>query len=70
MSRGPYVLAVVTLLPLLSASGEKGQTDWPVYGGGPMFYADTVGLTTVLARLKEFQARFGDGMDASGPRSL
>jgi 3-hydroxyacyl-CoA dehydrogenase len=33
---------------------------WPVYRGGPMFYADDVGLKTVLARLKEFQARFGD----------
>ena len=33
---------------------------WPVYRGGPMFYADTVGLKTVLAKLKEFQARFGD----------
>jgi 3-hydroxyacyl-CoA dehydrogenase len=33
---------------------------WPVYRGGPMFYADTVGLKTVLGRLKEFQAKFGD----------
>ncbi len=33
---------------------------WPVYRGGPMFYADTIGLKTVLARLKEFQAKFGD----------
>src|ERR1700722_3356610 len=33
---------------------------WPVYRGGPMFYADTMGLKTVLARLKEFQAKFGD----------
>ena len=33
---------------------------WPVYRGGPMFYADDVGLQTVLAKLKEFQARFGD----------
>ena len=33
---------------------------WPVYRGGPMFYADTVGLKTVLAKLKEFQAKFGD----------
>ena len=33
---------------------------WPVYRGGPMFYADTIGLKTVLAKLKEFQARFGD----------
>ncbi len=33
---------------------------WPVYRGGPMFYADTVGLKAVLSKLKEFQARFGD----------
>ena len=33
---------------------------WPVYRGGPMFYADTVGLRTVLAKLKEFQAKLGD----------
>ena len=33
---------------------------WPVYRGGPMFFADTVGLKTVLAKLKEFQATFGD----------
>jgi 3-hydroxyacyl-CoA dehydrogenase len=33
---------------------------WPVYRGGPMFYADTIGLKTVLAKLKEFQAQFGD----------
>ena len=33
---------------------------WPVYRGGPMFYADTVGLKTVLAKLKEFHAKLGD----------
>ena len=33
---------------------------WPVYRGGPMFYADTVGLKTVLEKLKEFEARFGE----------
>jgi len=33
---------------------------WPVYRGGSMFYADTVGLKSVLAKLKEFQAKFGD----------
>ena len=33
---------------------------WSVYRGGPMFFADTVGLKTVLAKLKEFQATFGD----------
>ena len=33
---------------------------FPAWRGGPMFYADTIGLKTVLAKLKEFQARFGD----------
>ena len=29
---------------------------WPAYRGGPMFYADTVGLKTVVDRLRAFQA--------------
>ena len=33
---------------------------WPVYRGGPMFYADDVGLRTVLGKLKEFEAKFGE----------
>jgi 3-hydroxyacyl-CoA dehydrogenase len=33
---------------------------WPVYRGGPMFYADTVGLKTVLDKLRDFQVKFGD----------
>src|SRR6185295_10270935 len=33
---------------------------FPRHRGGPMFYADTVGLPTVLARVHEYQARFGD----------
>jgi len=28
--------------------------------GGPMFYAETIGLATVLSRVKEYRARFGD----------
>ena len=32
---------------------------WPKYLGGPMFYADLVGLENVLATLKEFEAKFG-----------
>ncbi|MBY0613717.1 MAG: enoyl-CoA hydratase/isomerase family protein [Beijerinckiaceae bacterium] len=32
---------------------------WPVYRGGPMFYGETVGLDKVLARLKDFEVRFG-----------
>ena len=33
---------------------------FPRHRGGPMFYADTVGLPTVLARVNEYRARFGD----------
>ncbi|MEO7939356.1 MAG: 3-hydroxyacyl-CoA dehydrogenase NAD-binding domain-containing protein [Burkholderiaceae bacterium] len=32
---------------------------WPAYRGGPMFYGDTVGLDTVLAGMREFEARLG-----------
>ncbi len=33
---------------------------FPRHRGGPMFYADTVGLPTVLSRVKEYRDRFGD----------
>jgi 3-hydroxyacyl-CoA dehydrogenase len=33
---------------------------FPRHRGGPMFYADTVGLATVLTRVQEYHARFGD----------
>ena len=33
---------------------------WPVYRGGPMFYADLIGAGTVLERLRAYQDRFGD----------
>jgi 3-hydroxyacyl-CoA dehydrogenase len=32
---------------------------WPVYRGGPMFYADTVGLQTVVDKLREYGDRMG-----------
>jgi 3-hydroxyacyl-CoA dehydrogenase len=32
---------------------------FPVYRGGPMFYADTIGLNTVYTRIKEFQKQHG-----------
>jgi 3-hydroxyacyl-CoA dehydrogenase len=32
---------------------------WPIYRGGPMFYADTVGLDKVVAKLKEYGPRMG-----------
>src|SRR5271169_732099 len=33
---------------------------WPVYRGGPMFYADLVGLEKVLAKMKNFEATMGE----------
>ena len=33
--------------------------NWPAYRGGPMFYADQVGLDQVLARLQELTATAG-----------
>jgi 3-hydroxyacyl-CoA dehydrogenase len=33
---------------------------FPRHRGGPMFYADTVGLPVILARLKEYRAQMGD----------
>ncbi len=33
---------------------------FPRHRGGPMFFADTVGLPTVLARVNEYRRQFGD----------
>jgi len=38
---------------------------WPVYRGGPMFYADTVGLANVVAKLKEYAPKLGAGFTIS-----
>ena len=38
---------------------------WPVYRGGPMFYADTIGADRVLERMKAYQAQFGDAFKPS-----
>jgi len=38
---------------------------WPVYRGGPMFYADTVGLASVVARLKAYGPRLGASFSIS-----
>ena len=42
--------------------------NWPVYTGGPMFWADTIGLRNVVARLAEFKKRYGG--DAFTPSPL
>lgn len=33
--------------------------NWPVYRGGPMFWAETVGVKKIVSRLREFERRFG-----------
>jgi 3-hydroxyacyl-CoA dehydrogenase len=33
---------------------------WPVYRGGPMFYADLIGPGKVLGKMKEFEATMGE----------
>jgi 3-hydroxyacyl-CoA dehydrogenase len=38
---------------------------YPRHRGGPMFYADTVGLPTVLARVKAYRQQFGDYWEPS-----
>ncbi len=38
---------------------------WPVYRGGPMFWADTVGPQTILDGLKRQQARLGPEFELS-----
>jgi 3-hydroxyacyl-CoA dehydrogenase len=38
---------------------------WPAYRGGPMFYADSVGLPTIVAKLKEHAPRMGEGFSIS-----
>ncbi len=38
---------------------------WPVYRGGPMHYAEEVGLDHVLERLKAYQAEHGEGFKPS-----
>jgi 3-hydroxyacyl-CoA dehydrogenase len=32
---------------------------WPVYTGGPMFWADTIGLDRIVAELRKMEERFG-----------
>ena len=40
---------------------------FPAWRGGPMFYADTVGLKTVLRRIEEFRERHGDELWQPAP---
>jgi len=38
---------------------------WPVYRGGPMHYADFIGLDKVLAKMKQWHAEMGDDFKPS-----
>ncbi len=40
---------------------------FPAWRGGPMFYADTVGLRTVLARIEDFRRRHGEDLWTPAP---
>ena len=40
---------------------------FPAWRGGPMFYADTVGLPQVLERVEEFEARHGADLWSPAP---
>ena len=39
--------------------------NWPAYKGGPMFWANTIGLSKVLEKLQEFEQRFGSAFTPS-----
>src|SRR4030095_7964795 len=40
---------------------------WPVYRGGPMFWADSIGVRALRDRLLEFKKQSGDGFWAPAP---
>ena len=40
---------------------------FPQYRGGPMFYADELGLDRVLARIEQFRLAHGDDLWAPAP---
>jgi len=40
---------------------------WPVYRGGPMFWADSIGLTALRERLLEFKKQSGDAFWTPAP---
>lgn len=40
---------------------------WPIYRGGPMYYADSIGLDVIVAKMKEFHASSGDAVWEPAP---
>ncbi|MCZ6507461.1 MAG: 3-hydroxyacyl-CoA dehydrogenase NAD-binding domain-containing protein, partial [Acidobacteria bacterium] len=39
---------------------------WPVYRGGPMFWADSIGLDKIVARMDDFKDEHGDHWEVAG----
>jgi len=39
--------------------------NWPVYRGGPMFWADLIGLNKIASKLNEYAALYGDSHSPS-----
>ena len=39
--------------------------NWPIYRGGPMFWADTIGLDKIITKLKAFEERYGSDFTPS-----
>jgi len=39
--------------------------NWPTYHGGPMYWANAIGLDTILNKLYEFEQRFGEAFTPS-----
>ena len=38
---------------------------WPAYTGGPMYYANTIGLKTIADKMQEFEAKYGEAFKPS-----
>lgn len=34
--------------------------NWPIYTGGPMFWADQIGLDKIVAKMREYEAEYGE----------
>jgi len=39
--------------------------NWPVYTGGPLFWADTIGLPKIVAKLEELEKLHGENFRPS-----
>jgi 3-hydroxyacyl-CoA dehydrogenase len=39
--------------------------NWPVFTGGPMFWADSIGLPKIVAKLSELEVAYGEAFRAS-----